>query len=158
MTETKPKKRRYTDEDARRDLEVVTALHKPNWRTRILGLIAVGHPISHIVEIGKHHRSWSEQEVYEALATAGVRPPKPPFGGGAHPRKGARKVKLRAVEMDILAEMCTGAPPAIIAKRLFLAESFVTRTVDMLCQLLDADDRAQAIAYVTTGRVHPIPS
>lgn len=147
---TKP---RITDAAVERDREAVRLAHAQVHETRILGLVGVGHSVAHVVAVGLHHGTWTGEDVARVLRKHSITPPPPPFGGGARPGPTAKRVELTEAQVDVLREMCTGAGPETIASRLWISKATVDRYVRAVCQALDAEDRAQAIALVLTGRV-----
>jgi DNA-binding NarL/FixJ family response regulator len=146
-------KRAFTEEDAERDRIAIQRAHADVWSQRILGLIGVGHSVAHVVQVGKHHGTWTEDDVRAVLRKHQITPPPPPFGGGARPGPSAKVVELTEVQVDVLREMCTGAGIETIGTRLWISKPTVHRHVSAICAALDAEDRAMAIALVLTGRV-----
>lgn len=149
-------KGRLTPDQVERDRAALAVLNAPSHRARILGLIAVGHPIHHVVAIGEHHGSWTAEDVWTTLRTVGVRPPRPSPFGGAKPAPDARVVELTEVQWDVLREMCRGATPDQVASRLFLSRDVADRHQMAVVDALEAVDRAQALALVLTGKVRPV--
>ena len=151
-------KRPFTEADAERDRLHLQKLNAPQNRAKILGLIAVGHSLEHVIAVGAFHGSWTVEDVRATLSEAGVRPPAPAFGGGARPGPSAKRVKLTEVQVDVLREVCTGATVEQVAGRLYLGSTVVQKHIAAILRELDAVDRAHAISLVLTGRVRILPT
>lgn len=118
---------------------------------RISDLLAAGHSVEHIIEIGRYQRSWDPGHVSAVLRARGLPPPPP------------RLVPLRASEIvevnlaprqaDVLRLMCYALDNATIGKRLGIRENTVKQHVSRILQILPARDRLHAVVLVLTGAV-----
>jgi DNA-binding CsgD family transcriptional regulator len=116
---------------------------------RISELLAAGHTVEHIVEIGRYQQTWKPTHVAAVLRSRGLPPPR------LEPLRAAEiiAIELPARQVDVLRLMCMALDDEQIAGRLRISKNTVKSHVKAVLRTMGARDRLHAVVMVLCGAV-----
>lgn len=125
----------------------------PRQTTRILGMVRAGHTMTHILEVGRYHGSWSAADVRRVLADNHVHLPLEP-----DPRDNpeTRAVAMSARQVQVVTGICEGMNNAEIAAAIGMPPETVKTIVSSILRMTGCRDRLAVAVAVLTKRLRPV--
>jgi DNA-binding NarL/FixJ family response regulator len=120
----------------------------PRQAMRIIGMVRAGHPLGHILEVGRYHGAWTAADVNRVLADNRLALVPPQLVRGA-----PRTIQVTPKQAQVIHGVCQGMTNAEIGAATDMPLDTVKSTVSAVLTKTGCRDRIALVIAVLTKRL-----